>query len=138
MSGHVTACRWALVGFVLSGVIAMLFTFSVWYTFGYLGRTGGVLVTSGVLAITADSVSPHGIQLSANTSHAPYSLPTTSGPFVTIPLWLPFLAVSVASAIAWQRSRRKPPGHCQKCGYDLTGNVTGVCPECGVRIGETR
>lgn len=22
-------------------------------------------------------------------------------------------------------------GHCQKCGYDLTGNVSGLCPECG-------
>jgi hypothetical protein len=23
---------------------------------------------------------------------------------------------------------------CQKCGYDLTANVSGVCPECGTRI----
>ena len=22
-------------------------------------------------------------------------------------------------------------GHCPACGYDLTGNVSGVCPECG-------
>ena len=31
------------------------------------------------------------------------------------------------------RERRPfyPPGHCQKCGYNLTGNVSGVCPECG-------
>ena len=27
-----------------------------------------------------------------------------------------------------------PPGHCQKCGYDLTGNVSGVCPECGTEV----
>jgi len=27
-----------------------------------------------------------------------------------------------------------PPGHCRKCGYDLTGNISGVCPECGERI----
>ena len=25
-------------------------------------------------------------------------------------------------------------GHCQKCGYDLTGNESGVCPECGMAI----
>ncbi|GMU22180.1 MAG: hypothetical protein AMXMBFR13_22680 [Phycisphaerae bacterium] len=24
-----------------------------------------------------------------------------------------------------------PPGCCSQCGYDLTGNVSGVCPECG-------
>jgi hypothetical protein len=23
---------------------------------------------------------------------------------------------------------------CQQCGYDLTGNVTGVCPECGTAV----
>ncbi len=26
------------------------------------------------------------------------------------------------------------PGHCGQCGYDLTGNVSGVCPECGWKI----
>ncbi len=24
-----------------------------------------------------------------------------------------------------------PRGHCQTCGYDLTGNVSGRCSECG-------
>jgi hypothetical protein len=39
-----------------------------------------------------------------------------------------------ASIVAW-RGRRKPnKGHCQHCGYDLTGNVSGVCPECGTGI----
>lgn len=27
--------------------------------------------------------------------------------------------------------KRHPPDHCQKCGYDLTGNISGTCPECG-------
>ncbi len=30
-----------------------------------------------------------------------------------------------------RRWRRRRQGRCQKCGYDLAGNVTGVCPECG-------
>jgi hypothetical protein len=25
-------------------------------------------------------------------------------------------------------------GQCLACGYNLTGNVSGVCPECGTRI----
>jgi hypothetical protein len=29
-----------------------------------------------------------------------------------------------------------PPGSCQNCGYDLTGNESGVCPECGTKIKE--
>ena len=31
----------------------------------------------------------------------------------------------------WLDLRRIPPGHCPHCGYDLTGNVSGKCPECG-------
>ena len=34
----------------------------------------------------------------------------------------------------WRRARRHPPGRCQECAYDLTGNVSGVCPECGTKI----
>lgn len=35
----------------------------------------------------------------------------------------------------WSRLRyaglRRKMGLCEKCGYDLTGNVSGICPECG-------
>ncbi|UCC32450.1 MAG: hypothetical protein JSU86_09245 [Phycisphaerales bacterium] len=30
-----------------------------------------------------------------------------------------------------RRSRRRRQGLCLRCGYNLTGNVSGVCPECG-------
>ena len=48
----------------------------------------------------------------------------------------PFVAACLAVAPAlrarrWWRARRAAPGHCQRCGYDLTGNQSGVCPECG-------
>lgn len=46
--------------------------------------------------------------------------------------------VVIAAGIAFVRSLlRKPtslPGHCRACGYNLTGNVSGICPECGGRI----
>jgi hypothetical protein len=29
---------------------------------------------------------------------------------------------------------RYSPGHCQSCDYNLTGNVSGICPECGTPI----
>jgi len=55
---------------------------------------------------------------------------------VTVPLWAVALAFAVRPAwcaAAWHRSARRRPGHCGKCGYDLTANVSGVCPECGRR-----
>ena len=48
-----------------------------------------------------------------------------------VPLWLPFIAVTVPTAVFWWIDpRRYPEGHCP-CGYNLTGNVSGTCPECG-------
>jgi hypothetical protein len=54
-------------------------------------------------------------------------------------LWLPhgWLAVALLAPPSWRvvarqrRHRRLRRGLCFRCGYDLTGNVTGVCPECG-------
>ncbi len=31
----------------------------------------------------------------------------------------------------WSRITAPPPGHCRTCGYNLTANVIGMCPECG-------
>jgi len=52
-----------------------------------------------------------------------------------LPLWLVSCGSVVATGILWYAQRRgRPPGHCQSCGYDLTGNVSGVCPECGQKV----
>lgn len=54
------------------------------------------------------------------------------------------VAVPAISAIATHNviagplrraSRRKSPT-CIKCGYNLTGNISGVCPECGTACEE--
>jgi hypothetical protein len=48
-----------------------------------------------------------------------------------IPLW-PFVVVFAAGAVLlWRRRfKARAPGLCA-CGYNLTGNVSGRCPECG-------
>lgn len=45
-----------------------------------------------------------------------------------------YWSTALAALLTWYlcfTSLRFPKGHCQECGYDLTGNVSGVCPECG-------
>ena len=58
--------------------------------------------------------------------------------YLVFPLWAAALPPLVAPAL-WlrraalrrRRARRAAAGRCARCGYDLTGNVSGVCPECG-------
>jgi hypothetical protein len=67
----------------------------------------------------------------------PAHAPSTGGMgwWISIPLWIPFLISATPTGyLFWLGRRRIPPGHCRKCGYNLTGNVSGVCPECGERI----
>lgn len=66
-------------------------------------------------------------------------------------LMIPFVAVIIAlrmikgprlgdrwanTKVVWRKYAHRPPFdprgvHCVGCGYDLTGNVSGICPECG-------
>jgi hypothetical protein len=51
------------------------------------------------------------------------------------PLALLFAALPLAWAVATIRRRRRMTSHlCATCAYNLTGNASGVCPECGTAI----
>jgi hypothetical protein len=51
------------------------------------------------------------------------------------PVWLLFSALALLPALKLLglvvRVRRKARFNCIECGYNLTGNTSGVCPECG-------
>jgi hypothetical protein len=63
----------------------------------------------------------------------PHNYRSSSGTvIVSVPLWILFLLASAPTALLWYLDRRRfPPGHCERCGYDLTGNTSGRCSECG-------
>jgi hypothetical protein len=51
---------------------------------------------------------------------------------IILPLWIPLAPTLVITIVILFLDRRsKKAGHCLECGYNLTGNVSGVCPECG-------
>ena len=59
--------------------------------------------------------------------------------WMRFPLWaavLPLLVLPILwSALQLRHRARIRSNVCLACGYDLTGNESGVCPECGAAIG---
>lgn len=57
-----------------------------------------------------------------------------------MPDWLVILVGAVLPAwclTRWvQRFRRRRQNHCSVCSYNLTGNTSGICPECGTPVPE--
>lgn len=71
-----------------------------------------------------------------STSAWPNRIDFISGPALLIPLWIPFVLVLLPTLLLfWVDLQRRFRGSCLNCGYDLTGNVSGVCPECGMAVG---
>jgi hypothetical protein len=54
---------------------------------------------------------------------------------VLVPLWA-VIALTAILPVAWGtlRSAERRRGGCPTCGYNLTGNTSGVCPECGTPV----
>jgi hypothetical protein len=63
---------------------------------------------------------------------------TITDRMITFPHWFPLLVFTALPA--WwsvariREARRIREGCCKTCGYDLTGNVSGACPECGGKV----
>jgi len=81
-----------------------------------------------------------GILLKKNTTNAysPVVIPTRI-------LWLGFIGNTALAAVVlitagaafktYRTSRRRRKGRCLACGYDLSGQTTPGCPECGAERG---
>jgi len=52
------------------------------------------------------------------------------------PLWFPTIAFAILPLIALKKffPRARRPHVCRQCFYDLTGNTSGTCPECGTVV----
>jgi len=78
-----------------------------------------------------------------HVSYPPGNVPTgparvTSRWIVRIPFWMVALPLGLwlAAMLRQELKRRIKPGHCRVCGYNLTGNESGICSECGTKISQ--
>jgi hypothetical protein len=81
-------------------------------------------------------------QTTAKESRSSYSSRFYHVREVTLPFWVlvslfalcPLLFVAYRARERSQARRCAKAGHCPSCNYNLTGNTSGICPECGIAI----
>jgi hypothetical protein len=58
-----------------------------------------------------------------------------SGTYIAVPSWactsLTLIVPLVWARNQYRRHKESRIGRCRRCGYSLTGNTSGICPECG-------
>lgn len=97
----------------------------------------------GIFSMTAAGSAPRDIDYELPGLFLQYfngQLGNTSGRWWTIDIlfiWPLLLTAALPARWVWVRmpSRAAKSGLCRICRYDLTGNVSGVCPECGTSVG---
>ena len=121
-------------------IVAITWLVSVRWTFGYSGGESVYVVFAGQIRIVyATYIPPHmrgwnihrrkAIEVSKSWPEKHVS--RLGHTLLIVPLWLPLGILLFPTALLWWCNLGRPRGGCRNCGYDLTGNVSGTCPECG-------
>ncbi len=133
-----TAPRWSLKA-IIPGVAVPAYSQNTWngsdiYVNGHCAGCGDALAPPG--AVVAGSL-PAGLAYAVRRPHAMYNHLST--PVYVWPGWVLGGAILLFGPYpAWvllgrpiRRWRGSRHDLCVLCGYNLTGNTSGVCPECG-------
>ena len=122
--------KWA--GLIVCVLLLAVFALSGRYMISWRGKHGPFLALVCGGLYWYDGVAPYGWQVFRHGGRFAWALwPVANLPGNTAPLWVPFAIVALLTAFLWNHDRRIQPGHSRRCGYNLTGNVSGRCPECG-------
>ncbi len=129
------ACLLLIAAYVVSFKIDIIYSTGRYGTAFRLGRGCIGVMRPGFIDGWSYPSAPTGISRAVWWPYLGH--PAAGVTLVMVPLWCPLILVMLVTAAWWRRGSRVPAGLCPKCTYDLTGNVSGVCPECGTPISTT-
>jgi hypothetical protein len=125
-----------LTGSLLAGVLgSCAYWLLLTALLGFLGgrcRNRWVTLGGTALLVTCTHVGKYLYLESVGASPRPRLMPDTSDAHgMLFLLGYGIVVAVIAHALTVRMTTRHVPGRCSRCDYDLTGNVSGVCPECG-------
>ena len=154
MTRSVWRKRFKIAGLVLSIMMLGLWVFSVMFVSYYVAPSGqwSLAIEFGRIRFADFQASNPGwtcLPFYSNWKEIKVTMPWTEfarawlglglpgkhggGRFLT-PVWLLVVTVGLPTAILWWRDRPPKAGFCMVCKYNLTGNVSCTCPECGTAV----
>jgi len=120
------------IGYYILSLATILFALEV-------ARSGSrtALVYGGVvLFLFGGLLTLEAVGRSSELMRATRDLPARWIVLAGLLLWLVLFTLLMRHAAHIARQRReRAKGRCTTCDYDLTGNVSGRCPECGTSVG---
>lgn len=147
----------AAVSLVMFLVTAVLWVRSYWVSYAFGGSVPALIYSGsasrGRISVSLASQRGSGFAFYHSSSGSPWEI-AAYGPLgrlgffvddrtgaagnariaIVFPAWVP-LTLSLVLPVVWGVRRRKAmKGACRACGYDLTGNTSGVCPECATPV----
>ena len=146
---------------VPGAVVGLALNFLFAFKDGFRGQSPGKMLM-GVQVLEGRSLEPAGFRLSL-MRHVPLLVMWGVATFMIFFPGMPWLLTNLiililllymatqlcrgprwgdklaGTMVIWKKYRHRVPfdtrgAFCVVCGYDLRGNVSGVCPECGTRI----
>ncbi len=133
----------ARIGLGLMAALIAMLILSVFVSLNFRSGKRDFVLENGAVRVHSHAWSedPHFVlfyMYAFNMSWVPNLWPVRKEDDVVMPLWIPLFVIGLPTAVSFYRARRSKSlgqrGVCERCGYDLTGNSSGVCPECGTPI----
>lgn len=108
------------------------------FRYGYFGTRWYLLFNNAavtILRLNSSTVEPGWAIIQNPGPELTWTARVPSGYWgIVCPLWIPIVMAAAGAVLFHRRARPRRVGHCFKCDYDLTGNTSGICPECGTAV----
>lgn len=137
-SEHRPSRTFAWAATALAAALVLLWAASLRWVVRVPVPSGTVRLCYGAVDFFSPATEPFGFSVTRFPASPPVLFPSwgtlRGGPFVVFPLWIPAALFGLFGLWRFRRASRLPPGRCTACGYDLRGNESGRCPECGEAV----